>query len=84
VEIAPKVVGVKGYLLLLRPSRVKLLFSVPASYAAQWYPSNFEVVVDMQKVLPGDTVVYPELRKKPSFVRDVQILPPALEFTRIY
>lgn len=84
VEVEPRIVGAGKYQVLLRPARVQVRFLLPESYASDWDPSEFEVVVDMQKVLPEDTAVYPELRRKPPFVRHVELVPRSLEFTRIY
>lgn len=84
VEVEPRIVGAVSYRVLLRPACVQVRFLLPESYAGEWSASDFEVVVDMQKVLPEDTAVYPELRRKPSFVRHVELVPRSLEFTRIY
>jgi len=84
VEVEPQVIGAEKYRVLLRPARVQVRFLVPESYAGEWGPADFEVVVDMHKVLPEDTAVYPELRRKPPFVRSVELRPRSLDFTRIY
>ncbi|MCX8112800.1 MAG: hypothetical protein N3E49_06360 [Bacteroidia bacterium] len=83
-EVTPQPEGTKGYTLILNPSRVQVRFWVPQSMVDRWKPSDFYVVVDMQKVLPKDSVVYPEVRRRPPYVRQVEIFPPALKFTRLY
>lgn len=83
-EIIPQAEGTEGYTLLLNPSRVQVHFWVPISMAERWKPSDFEVVVDMRKVLPGDSVVYPEIRRRPPFAQRIEIVPSALGFTRVY
>lgn len=84
VEVPPSTEGTQGYTLVLTPPKVQVHFWVPQSMADRWKPEDFQVVVDMRKVLPTDTVVYPELRQRPPYVRRVEIQPPALSFTRLY
>ncbi|MCS7153223.1 MAG: hypothetical protein N2253_04425 [Bacteroidia bacterium] len=83
-EVTPQSEGTEGYTLILQPPRVQVRFWVPQAYADQWKPSDFLVVVDMRKVMPTDSVVFPELRKRPPYVRNVEIYPSVLGFTRLY
>lgn len=83
-EVIPTTEGTQGYTLVLTPPRVQVRFWVPQSMADRWQPSDFVVAIDMRKVLPNDSVVYPELRRRPPYVRRVEIVPPALSYTRLY
>ncbi|MEN3040442.1 MAG: hypothetical protein ABDH66_02740 [Bacteroidia bacterium] len=83
-EVSPKAIGTENYSLILTPNRVQIRFWVPQSMADQWKSEDFQVIVDMRKVLPKDSVVFPELHKCPPYVRRVEIIPPALGFTRVY
>ncbi|MCS6894552.1 MAG: hypothetical protein NZZ60_00165 [Bacteroidia bacterium] len=84
VEVTPQAIGTENYALLLTPNRVQIRFWAPQSMADRWKPEDFQVIVDMRKVLAGDSVVFPELHKCPSYVRRVEITPSALSFTRVY
>jgi hypothetical protein len=84
VALAPQVQGAKGYRVRFRPDKVSLRFWIPEAYQDKWHPEDFAIVVPMDKLLPGDTVVFPELVRKPSYARQVQLIPSALAFTRIY
>lgn len=84
VTLSPQVQGAKGYRVRFRPERVSVQFWIPEAYQGQWRPEDFTLLVPMDKVLPGDTVVFPELVRKPPYVRQVQLIPTALAFTRIY
>ncbi|MCS7298180.1 MAG: hypothetical protein RMK19_04510 [Bacteroidia bacterium] len=83
-EVVPQPEGVDGYTLLLQPDQVQVRFWIPQSMADRWKPSDFQVVVDMNKVMPGDSLVYPELRRRPPYARRIEIIPSALRFTRLY
>lgn len=83
-EVTPIAEGTEGYTLVLTPSRVQVRFWVPQAMVDRWKPSDFVVAIDMRKVLPNDSVVYPELRRRPPYVRQVEIIPPALRYTRLY
>ncbi|MCS7188169.1 MAG: hypothetical protein NZ933_00025 [Bacteroidia bacterium] len=82
-SVKPRIEGANTERIELIPPQVRVQFLVPEPYADRWSPADFEVVVSMQKLLPGDTVVYPHLVRRPPFVRKIQIDPPALGFIRI-
>ncbi|MCX7605990.1 MAG: hypothetical protein N2170_01825 [Bacteroidia bacterium] len=84
VALRPRIEGAKGYKVRLNPEKVEVSFWVPESHMKRWSPADFEVVVYMHKLLPGDTTVYPELIKRPPFVRQVRVIPSSLNFIQIY
>lgn len=84
VSLAPRLEGVQGYKVLLNPARVEVRFWVPEKQLGAYQPGDFELVLRMDKVLPGDTVAYPELVRYPAFIRQVEVVPASLSFARIY
>lgn len=84
VSLVPRLEGVQGYKVLLNPARVEVRFWVPERQLGAYQPEDFELVLRMDKVLPGDTVAYPELVRYPSFIRQVEVVPTFLNFARIY
>lgn len=84
ITLLPRLEGVKGYKVLLNPARVEVRFWVPERQLGAYQPEDFELVLRMDKVLPSDTVVYPELLRYPPFIRQVEVVPAYLNFARIY
>ncbi|MCS7163006.1 MAG: hypothetical protein NZ958_06770 [Bacteroidia bacterium] len=83
VTITPHLEGAENTPTTLTPDRVEVRFWLPRPYLRKWKPEDFEVVVNMRKVLPNDSFVYPELRRYPPFIYQVEMVPSKLSFTRL-
>ncbi|MCS6790046.1 MAG: hypothetical protein NZ580_03610 [Bacteroidia bacterium] len=83
VELTPILEDEPGRPFFLRPAYVTVRFWIPESHLKEWKRSDFEVVVNVKKVLRGDSVVYPELRKRYPHARYVEISPNVLHFSYV-
>lgn len=71
----------KTYVLSAFPKEVKLVFQVGLSDFKKIDTDNFKVVCDYKQSLDNDlNYLIPKVVKKPSFVKDVKIVPQKIEF----
>jgi hypothetical protein len=83
-QVRPRVFGAEGYRVLLSPPVLEVAFQVPQRYIREVSPEDIEVVVDMSKVLPQDTVAYLQVRVKKAYIRNLRFRPQAVRFTKVY
>jgi len=84
-QIRPTIVGIlSNYRVLLSPPVVEVTFQVPQHYVNAVSPRDIEVLIDMRKILPQDTVAYPQVRVKKAYVRNLRFSPKAVRFTKVY
>jgi hypothetical protein len=83
-RIRPRVIGNTGYRVLLSPSVIEVQFQVPQKLIKQISPNDIDVIVDMRKVLPQDTVAYVQVRSRVPFTRNLRFRPQGVRFTRVY
>lgn len=81
--VEPRLLNKGSSRVALSPPRITLEFEVEEAQKSRVRPGDFELVVDMSKVLPGDSVVSVTLTQRPSGVRNVRFYPAALRFTRV-
>ncbi len=78
--VEPRILNKGASRVFLTPPRLTLEFEVEESHKSRVQPRDFDLVVDMNKVLPGDSVVSVALMQKPAGVRNVRFFPTALRF----
>ncbi len=83
-QVRPHVIGTGDYRVLLSPPVLEVAFQVPQAYADEVSPADVEVLVDMRKVLPQDTVAYLQVRTKKAYIRNLRFHPKAVRFTKVY
>ncbi len=83
-QVRPRVVGASTYRVLLSPPTLEVSFQVPRPRAGEVSPGDIEVLVDMSKVLPQDTVAYVQVRPKKPYIRNLHFHPRAVRFTKVY
>lgn len=83
-QIRPIIVGATSYRVLLSPPALEVLFQVPRGYVNEVSPGDIEVLIDMRKVLPQDTVAYPQVRVRKPYIRNLRFSPKAVRFTKVY
>jgi len=83
-QIRPTIVGATGYRVLLSPPALEVFFQVPQRYVHEVSPRDIEVLIDMRKVLPQDTVAYPQVRVRKAYVRNLHFSPKVVRFTKVY
>ncbi len=83
-QIRPRIVGAHTYRVLISPPTLEVAFQVPRSYANEVSPQDIEVLIDMTKVLPQDTVAYVQVRAKKPYIRNLRFHPRSVYFTKVY
>ena len=83
-QIRPRIVGARTYRVLISPPTLEVAFQVPRTYANEVSPQDIEVLIDMTKVLPQDTVAYVQVRAKKPYIRNLRFHPGSVYFTKVY
>lgn len=84
LALKPRIVGSMPAGIRLHPQKIFVTYKIPEHRLHLSQAQDFDFYVDITRIQPEDSVIYPILVRKPAGIKDIQWYPKALQIKRIH
>ncbi|MGQ9864145.1 MAG: hypothetical protein ACUVRD_06670 [Bacteroidia bacterium] len=84
LALKPRIVGEMPTAIRIYPQKIFLTYKVPENSPHFPQAQDFDIYVDITRMEPEDSVIYPILARSPASIKDIQWHPKALRVKRIH